>query len=598
MNLKQVRSHIGEECLDFVRYRDGNLVYNTFPSSGKTTTVLKTIYEAVDGFLWMYFSPTHRVIEENIELSTVIDFHGFIHLESREKLCLSKEYRQLAKEHINIVPFCENFCSLRDDKCPYYQNLRTIREMPICIAGVHAHIPTLMQSLLYEKWDNRCLFNYYDVIVIDEFPLSSIYNQIQISKQDIDYARDILEMTTISTNESHVLRLMLEQLSLATGTIGIKYARILQALKIRGLNFDTFREQYDSELLRLITKKIIRNPPKEIFHYLIQIYNKRPTPQELKWLICKTEDSQWHRGLIHLTVSNLDCFRNLPIKVIALDGTADVQTWKNILGNNCTSITYDIEYKNTYQLMGARNPTSTIIQNNKLTSSGLKLARLLASICRYKEGKVIVCCTKRIQQRLKIFLKSEGITNYVFATFFNLRSRNEYYEKADTCVIFHEPNIPPFQSEILKNVLGWDEAIIIKVHREDEMKQGIGRTRQNIPITPRGRKRARREIFIFPSNAFKRLVPEARFMLYDDALSFARGGKRRLYFDKLNKVLEQKSFTKSQLQEALNLSRSRLNHILDILEKDKTIRIEWGKIVCLKPIEDEGDFLVRIGRRI
>jgi len=598
MNLKQVRKYIAQECLDHVRYRNGNLLYNTFPSSGKSATVLKTIYEAEDGFIWMYFSPTHRVIEGNIELSTVTNFHDVIHLQSRKNLCLSKEYRKLAKENINITPFCENFCSLRDTKCPYYQNLRTIREMPVCIAGVHAHIPTLMQSLLYEKWERRCLFNYYNVIVIDEFPLSSIYNQLPISKIDIDYARDILEMTDINTNESHVLRVILDQLSLATGNIEIKYNKIIRVLSMKALNFDNFLERYDSELLNLITKKRIRKPPKEIFHFLIQIYKKRPTPPELRWMIYKTADSQWHRGMIHLTTSNLDSFRSLPIKVIALDGTADLPTWKSVLGDDCTSITFDIEYKNTYQMIGARNPTSTIIQNNQLTSSGLKLARLLVSICKSKDKKVIVCCSKRIQQPLKIFLRQNRVTNYIFATFFNLRSRNEYYEKADTCVIFHEPNIPPFQAQIIKNILEWDEAIIIKVHREDEMKQGIGRTRQNIPITPRGRKRGMREIFIFPSNNFKRLVPEARFMLYDDMLSYARGGKRRLFFDNLNKVLQSKTFTKTELQNALSLSRNRINHILDVMEKDEIVRVEWGKIVCLKPIKEEEEFLIRIGRSL
>lgn len=600
MDIWDVRNYIGQGCLDFVRYGKGNLIFNTFTGSGKTTTILKTIYEAPDGFTWMYFAPYHKVIEENIELSDVIDFHNWIHLESRAKVCLSKTFRKLAESHINIQPFCDSHCTLRDTKCPYYENLRKLREMPTCFAGVHAHIPTLLQTLLYEKWNKRCMFNYYDVIIIDEFPLSTVYNQISITKKDIDYCRDVLELLQINNNESYVLMLMLNELSLATDNIGINYNKLKEIMSIRkGIDFDKFKEQYDSKILDLIRKKQILSPPKDIVHCLATIHKKNPTVQDLFWMIHKTKNNQWHKGMIHLSYSNADYFRTLPVKVIALDGTANLPTWKTILGEDSTSISFDIEFKNTYQLIGARNPVSTIIKDNKFTSSGKKLFELLKIICENKKGKVLICATQRIQKILKKKLKKEGITNYIFATFFNLRSRNSYYENCDTCVVFHEPNIPPFQVEIIKNVLGWDENIVIKVHREDEIKQAIGRLRQNIPITPSGRKREKREIYIFSSTGFQKLVPEAEYMLYDDILGFVKGGKKRIFFDKLKKILEKHCpISKTKLNSLLGISKRKFEHVINVLEEEGILEISWGKVEYVKQIkeEDEEKYLIRIGR--
>jgi len=599
MNKRKIRSYIQQESLNHVRYGTGNIIFNTFTGSGKTTTVLKTLYECEDGFTWMYFAPYHKVIEENIELSKVIDFHNLVHLQSRKNLCLSREYRAIAEQGINITPFCENFCSYKDSKCPYYENLRIIREMPTCFAGVHSHIPTLLQTLLYEKWQNKCLFNYYDVIIIDEFPSNTIYNQISITKKDLDYTRDVLQLTEIERNESYVLRLMLDELSLATNSIAINYAKIYSMIStIRRLDFDDFKEEYDGKLLELITKERIKTPPKDIIHFLIEIYKKRPDVQELRWLIYKSESDQWHKGMIHLTISNIPSFRTLPNKVIALDGTADLPTWQSVLGEDCKSISFDIEYKNTYQLIGARYPTSTIIRKNDFTSSGLRLYELLKTICEYKKGKVLICATKRVQSVLRKKLKEDEISNYVFATFFNLRSRNSYYEDCDTCVVFHEPNIPPFQVEIIRNVLGWDEDIIIKVHREDEIKQGFGRLRQSFQKTPRGRKREnKREIFIFSSTGYKRLVPEAKYMMYDDMLSYVKGGKKRLFFDTLKQVLKQTSLNKTTLGEALGLTRSKTNHIISVLEEEGVIEVSWGKIKVVDEINNEEEFLIRVGRR-
>ena len=215
------------------------------------------------------------------------------------------------------------------------------------------------------------------------------------------------------------------------------------------------------------------------------------------------------------------------------------------------------------------------------------------------EVKVLVCCTYRIQKLLEKRLKKEKISNVEFATFYNLRSRNSYYENCDTCVVFHEPNIPPFQTEIIKNVLGFDYDTIMLIHREDEMKQAIGRLRQNIPITPQGREREKnREIFIFSSTGYKKLFPDSRYMTYEDMLAYARGGKKRLYFDTMKEFIEENTpISKSKLTDHLGLSYAKVNRLIHLLEKEGDVKAEWGKITWIKPptLEDEERYLIKVG---
>jgi len=583
-------------------------------NSGKTTTVLKTLYESKDGFSWMYFAPYHKVIQENMELSKVIDFsNDWIHLLSRRHLCLSKEYKELSKHGVNIQPFCENFCTLKDTRCPYYENLRKLREYPYCFAGVHAHIPTLLQKILYEKWKGRPFFSYYDVIVIDEFPYNSIYSQVSLGRKDITKQIDTLDLMELDGKLEHVIRYLLERMLIAVDSAkGLDHDDLKRVLvEARGLNVDTYKETYDLQMLELVRRKKIKSPPEDILHYILEIIKRQPSRDKLEWVIHKTVETVWHKSRLYLTISNIPYFKNLPVKVIALDGTADLPVWKSVLGDDCTAITFDLQYKNVYQMIGARNPTSTIVKSGELSSSGLRLYELLKRICEYKKRKykvsgykvkevnVLICCSYRIQQLLKKKFKKDKITNFEFATFYKLRSRNSYYEYCDTCVLFHEPNIPPFQTEIIKNVLNFDYDTIRLIHREDEMKQGIGRLRQNIPVTPQGRKREKlREIFIFSSTGYKKLFPDARYMRYGDMLSYVSGGKKRLYFDTIrNFITEHTPISKTKLGKHLDLSYSKVNRLVSILEKEGDVKVEWGKITWIKKptLEDEERYLIKIG---
>ena len=100
--------------------------------------------------------------------------------------------------------------------------------------------------------------------------------------------------------------------------------------------------------------------------------------------------------------------------------------------------------------------------------------------------------------------------------YYNLRSRNEYYEDCDTCIITHEPNIPPLQMDIMKNVVGWDAELLRELMTRSEIKQAIGRIRQNIKKTPHGRKRKLVEVYILPGTmkSKQKIIPEAKLIPY------------------------------------------------------------------------------------
>lgn len=546
----------------------------------------------------MYFAPYHVVIEENIELSNVLHYDDVIHLMGRDKLCLSNTYREYAKKGINIQPFCENFCTFKDNKCPYYKNIRTLLEEPKCFAAVHHHIPTLLHQLIYEDVYGEKFYKYYDVMIIDEFPTSTIYNSLSLTRKDIDYSRDVLQMTQVSGIEKDYIMNFLNQLSLATKSIGIDHEEIKKLLEQRGIKFDKFKKDYELGILELINMGRIKSPPNELIHFIIEIYNLNPSLEKLKWMLYKAPTTQWMKGRIYITISNIHYFVSLPIKIIALDGTADIETWRSVIGSPISSIKYDLEYTNTYQLIGARNPVSTVVQTGDLTDSGKKLTDIVATICKYRDYKVLICCTKRVSKLIKKRLDSFGVRNYVFANYYNLRSRNSYYENSDVCVLFHEPNIPPFQSSIITNVLELDEDIVRRIYRDDEMKQAIGRIRINIPVTPSGRLRNKREVFILSSTGYEKLVPEASYMTYNEITSYVKSGKRRMFLDNLKEIIRENSpITKDKLSRILNLSHSKLNHVLGILNRQGVVKIDWGNVEWIQdPSEDQRqEFIIKVG---
>lgn len=531
LTIDEIREIIADKALRHIeRGTQDNLVVQTFPGSGKTTSIMKAIDS--QHYNWIYLSPFHDIIVENLKFSRLRNYE-FVHLKGRKQpgVCLIPEYRELAQKGININPFCETRCPYKNEGCPYFRTRKKIESFPQSWAGVHSHVPTYLQTYFYNNfYEGSMMYHYYDVIIIDEFPFNVLYDQIICKRDDIDRLREVINHIEVDSEEKEVLQKVLDELTLATGSIDINYTKILSIFENhRGLDFEKFIKHYDATLLYLVRHEFIQYPPKKILFMLKEIYKQNPDRDTIEWNIYKHSCTgwKWNPEGIYMTVSNIDKFQRLPLPVIALDATAKIDAWNTLLGGECNSEEIDLEYKNIYQLRTrARYPVRSWVtrENSKLvlSNTGKRLADLIIEICKRKEYDVLLCSNKRIQKLLTEYLQQTyHRENYEFANYYNLRSRNSFYESCDTCIITHEPNIPPLQTNILRNITGWDEEIIQNLMTESEIFQAIGRIRQNIKETPFGREREDVEVFILPgANGFTRskLLPEVTMIPYERML--------------------------------------------------------------------------------
>jgi len=304
-------------------------------------------------------------------------------------------------------------------------------------------------------------------------------------------------------------------------------------------------------------------------------------------MIYEIKDDAWTDSGIYITTSNVKYFKNLPVPIICLDATADIDAWNTLLNDNCRSETIDMEYKNLFQLQGGNYPVASWVNKfnkRKLSSTGERLCELIIEICKRKRKAALICSNKRIKKLISDYLKENyKKKNYKFAIYYSLRGRNSFYEDCDTCIVAHEPNIPPFQLEIMENVIGWDKGLLKSLMTTAEIKQAIGRIRQNILVTPSGRIRENVEIFVFPggTSSNDKIVKESKIIPYD----FMYSGNLISLGDKLREIIKKagKPITKSKLYDVFSrhkISRNIIDRELKKLWLNKYItsfkgRIEW-----------------------
>ena len=399
--MQRIREIIANRCVDHIKECEVNefimyLVIQSFTGSGKSVSAMKAIDEA--GYTWMYFAPFHDIIKENLEYSKLRNY-DFIHMKGKnqEGVCFAKEYKEYLNMGVSITPFCETRCPYRHTGCPYYETKDLIESFPLSWAGVHSHIPTYLQTFLFDKkYEKRKMFNYYDVIIIDEFPFQCLFNQVVISKKDIDDLRDVLNYMD-DTDEKWFIMRVLEELTLSTDHIDIKHRTIKGLIENnRGLKLDKFYEDYEVNLLGLISHRTIQYPPKPILFNIKVIYQQNPDLNRVKWMLNRHKWDSWSKAGIYITTSNINYFKDLPVPVIALDATADINAWNTLLNDNCLHTKIDMEYKNLYQMRSnGRYPVSTwinVVENEKvLSKTGKKLCDLILPICTRKRRAVLMC---------------------------------------------------------------------------------------------------------------------------------------------------------------------------------------------------------------
>lgn len=486
MELKEIYTEIAKAIKDFLNSNQRQMVLKTFTGSGKTTLALET--SDVNGFRFIYAAPSHDIITENIEDSTRHKF-TFLHLKGREKCCLHPEIKEMAAAGIDISFFCKD-CGYRGEICEYERNMREIYQHQPNIALTHAHITSWLPQFLSTRIGDTTIRDLYDVLIIDENPIKCFLNEMQMTVAELSYLRDCCNTIHLSPSIIEVLNLML--------------ASPLEYDRLRTMPFPSDKikimQKFSKRIGELYRTNQISEPPKNALSFLFEIMENR---SQLEHMI------YYREGKINLSYFKPNAL-NLGIKILALDGTASIPVWHQMLGGEPNILSIDYQYKNVFQLNAARYPITSWKKGNKVAT---KLCKLIDRIAKRKTRNVLVVATKDVIRKISKISKAK---NKEYAVYYNLRSKNSYWKKCDTVILALEPNPP--QEKIISCVAlsEWPESVWRLIFREEEMRQAIGRIRQNLLETPDGEKRQLPEVYIFPSTGvikgkrYSDLLPEAR----------------------------------------------------------------------------------------
>jgi hypothetical protein len=167
------------------------LLFQTFAGSGKSTTIMQTVDSY--GYQWIYLAPYHDVITDIFEYSKIRDYRNWSHLKGKEQLgvCSSELMIEYLRKGIDITPFCMVKCTNKKE-CVYYKTKEEIEDPKGTLlrnwAGVHSHIPTYLQHFLFDiEYKGKKMMSHYEVLIIDEFPLGSLFDSIRVTQKDIIY---------------------------------------------------------------------------------------------------------------------------------------------------------------------------------------------------------------------------------------------------------------------------------------------------------------------------------------------------------------------------------------------------------------------------
>jgi hypothetical protein len=556
--------------------------------SGKTWNTIKAIEDRGD--TWIYLAPFHTVIDENLKFSTLRNYN-YIHLKSRAKLCLIREYKKIAKQRVDIRPICEYSCPLKDTTCPYYEIKRELFNNPCSWAGVHHHLKNFVGDFFKVFVENQPMWKYYDVMIIDENPINVLFENDVADAESLGVLRGLIREFNLSHPHNERILDFLDFLIVNfSGRELLNYEQLLE--HFQGINWKTFYDVYQEHLVEelRLDRLQLSDLPKEYIK-IFGVMQGKATPETLPYMFIKKSASPYTIKKYHFMVFNNTSLLQCPIKIIGLDGTANTRIWESITERRSSLLERRYIYKNIYQLKGqglARYPLSSWIRNRELTHTGIRLCKLIDLICnRRKTGKVLIICTKTLQNYLTKQLQSKNI---MYCNYYYLRSRNDFYEICDTVILTCEPNIQRFQIDCFSQLSGWDIEVWRQVFTQEEMIQGVGRNREDRNTTISGRQRKPREIYILPhtpptneeSDIKKPLYPESMEMNYNNMEFFIKTGIIQAVRDKelKDKLLEEMDKEGSLHESSFRkdnpiFKRGQLKELLKELKKEGVIR-EYG----------------------
>jgi len=580
----RIYDEITGRVMAFMRSDSDLLLEIIHVGGGKTVNTLKTLEE--QGYQWIYLAPFHTVIDENLKFST-FQTYNYLHLKSRAKVCEVDAYKEIAQNNIDIRPICENSCMFKDTTCPYYETKRQLYSHPRSWAGVHHHLKEFLKGFFNQYVDGHRLSSYYEVLIIDENPINMLFENQVANAESLGHLRGVLLNLNITHPHLDRVVALLDHFILNfPGNTPPDYPEILR--RITSIEWPEFYDEYQQKLVEELRFERMRIEyiPNEYIRMFITMA-EQITEEKIPYMIIKKHASAYTQKKYHFLYFDNSSLLNCPVKIIGLDGTANVPLWESITNRTASTLTRKYIYKNILQLRGSSNPSkntthyaryplSSWVRKGEITSTGLKLCSLIDIICQRKEHNVLIICTKALRPHIHSNIKSR---NVIYGNYYYLRSRNDFYELADTVILASEPNVQQFQLECFSELSGWDQSVWRQVFTQEEMIQAVGRIRENLDTTERKRVRDPREIYIFPHtpptnelNDVRPLYPESTIVTYSDILY----GKHDLKIEITDYIKEKGSVFMKDVQREFNLNRSFSKSIIEELEKEGEI-IDEGK---------------------
>jgi len=443
-----------------------NLLNNSFAGSGKSTITFRELMNSDS--LFIYLVNNHDVAKEQIEKNPVLN--DITHIESRNRLCIVEEYKNLNKKYkINIKHFCKE-CP-HNSYCEYYERMRDIQDNRQSWVGVHHHLGGLANSYV-EKND-------VDAVVIDEYFIESLYKETQIHYRNVLDTTGLLTQMVISPERDLILNI-LQQFSFGIQNDIVDnrsvYKKIINYYTYEGSNskLKLFVEEYEKFQIEIYetTHTAFRNVVSNLIYSIINIYKHyKPfsDPDYLKYInlvyqIIENEKTRKHLSIAYFDLEALD----LPCKVIILDATTPANFYQYVFNKKIKTIKNDIEINSKiYQLKTAKFVMKTL-DNPK---SFDKLAELVKLIVEKHNEEVL--CVSRIKYKKRI---KEINPNLISTDHYPLKASNKY-EHLNNVILF---GTPESRRDVLKRkaaLLNYDEDKYHYVLRENEMLQALHRIR-------------------------------------------------------------------------------------------------------------------------
>lgn len=250
----------------------------------------------------------------------------------------------------------------------------------------------------------------------------------------------------------------------------------------------------------------------------------RNVPQDIVMLLddmfqaTTRENLQYHvrtiSGQVMLNYFYGDRLRDLPMRIMCLDGTANMDTWNHILNKPLYPITIVKPFKNVWQAKGANYPQSSWIRNGELTRTGLALLKLVEKIVKTRDGKILLIGTKKVCGLAETYLMEKNLMRKIrLAHYYNLRSKN--FTDCDTVVLLVRPSPTEDSINAYTALSGWPRTFWQSYYTRDEMLQAIARIRPTLDrvyggMPPQWRNRGEISCFVL-CNAGTKDAPEELF---------------------------------------------------------------------------------------